>query len=256
MPELAGVTVVVTRPEHQADELCRSIEQLGGSAVRFPVIEIRPPADVDRLKTTLQNLDQYPLAIFVSANAVSPALKIINAQKGWPQGVTIAAVGRATEKALIDNGLKVRHLAPEPFNSEALLSLPGLQSMSGQRVMIFRGNGGRELLANTLRERGADVEYVECYQRAMPKTDVRRLYALWNRDDRVAIVVTSNEGLKNLQTLVDNEHQNALLSTSLIVVSERVSAAAKKSGFVQEPLVAESASNDAILNAIKQWASA
>ncbi len=256
MPDLAGVTVVVTRPAHQADELCHAIEQLNGVAVRFPVIEIFPPTDIAALKTQLQNLEQFQLAIFISANAVSMTVDLLNSHQPWPSNVDIAAVGLATQKALIADGLHVTHRAPKPFNSEALLSLARLQTLSGQRVMIFRGKGGRELLADTLRDRGANVEYAECYQRKIATTDVSHLYQLWDEGGSMPIVVTSNEGIKNLQAMVDDEHQAALLSSPLIVVSRRVGAMAKTLGFRQKPWVAEAASHDAILDAIKKWAHA
>lgn len=254
MSGLAGATVVVTRPAHQAEHLCLSIEQQGGSALRFPVIEIGPPANRSALNAQLQHLDTYQLAIFVSSNAVSAAIDILNARQGWPQIVAIAAVGRATEKSLITRGLTVAHCSPEPFNSEALLSLAELQTVRGQRVMIFRGNGGRELLANTLRERGAEVEYAECYQRITPNTDTADLYRLWDEGCSMPIVVTSHQSLKNLYTMVDDAHRAALLSSPLIVVSQRIGAAAKTLGFYNEPQVTQAASDEAILDAINKWA--
>lgn len=251
--DLSDVTVVVTRPLHQAEALCQSIEDLGATALRFPVIEIRPSENLDSLKTQLNQLDNFQLAIFVSANAVFSAMQILENQHGWPNGLAIAAVGQATAKAVAANGLIVSHISPEPFNSEALLSLSELQSMHGQRVIIFRGNGGRELLAKTLRERGAEVEYAECYQRVMPETNTSDLFRLWDEGHSMPIVVTSNEGLKNLHSMIGQNHQQALLTSPLIVVSQRAAILAKELGFTQQTFVATSASNDAILTAIQQW---
>ena len=253
MTDLFGVTVVVTRPAHQADVLCQSINDLGGVALRFPVIEIRPSADIDGLKTQLSHLNEFHLAIFVSANAVAPAMQILEDMQGWPAGLPIAAVGQATAKAIAATGLTATLIAPEPYNSEALLSMPELQSVAGQRVMIFRGKGGLELLGDSLRERGAEVEYVECYQRVKPDIDTTTLFQIWDEGCTMPIVVTSNEGLQNLLSMVDSAHQSALLSSPLIVVSQRTAALAKILGFKQAPLVATSASNDAIISAIKQW---
>lgn len=253
MTDLFGVTVVVTRPAHQADVLCQSIKELGGVALRFPVIDIGPSADIEGLKTQLSHLSDFQLAIFVSANAVAPAIQILEDMQGWPAGVPIAAVGQATAKAIASNGLTATYIAPEPYNSEALLSLPVLQRMEGERVIIFRGKGGLELLGGSLRERGAEVEYAECYERVKPQTDTATLFQIWDEGCTMPIVVTSNEGLQNLYSMIDSAHQPALLSSPLIVVSQRAVALAKELGFKQAPVVAKSASNDAIISAIKQW---
>ena len=156
-------------------------------------------------------------------------------------------------KAIASNGLTASYIAPEPFNSEALLSLPVLQRLEGKRVIIFRGKGGLELLGDSLRERGAEVEYAECYERVKPETDTTTIFQIWDEGCTMPIVVTSNEGLENLYSMIDSAHQPALLSSPLIVVSQRAAALAKALGFKQAPLVAKSASNDAIISAIKQW---
>lgn len=251
--DLSDVTVVVTRPSHQAETLCQSIEDLGGSALRFPVIEIRPSENSDRLKAQLNHLDSFQLAIFVSANAVFFAIQMLEKQQGWSTDLAIAAVGQATARAIASNGLIVSHISPEPYNSEALLSLPELQSMPGQRVIIFRGNGGRDLLAKTLRERGAEVEYAECYQRVMPETNTSDLFQFLDEGRTMPIVVTSNESLRNLHSMVGQSHRQALLLSPLIVVSQRAASLAKELGFRQQAIVAKNASNDAILTAIQQW---
>ena len=253
MTDLFGVTVVVTRPAHQADVLCQSIKDLGGVALRFPVIEIRPCDDIEALKKQLSHLNDFQLAIFVSANAVAPAMQILKDMQGWPVELPIAVVGQATAKAVAANGLSAKYIAPEPFNSEALLSLPVLQRLEGKRVIIFRGKGGLEDLGNGLRERGAEVEYAECYQRVSPDTDTATLFQIWDEGCTMPIVVTSNEGLQNLYSMIDSAHLPALLSSPLIVVSQRAVVLANELGFKQMPLVAKSASNDAILAAIKQW---
>lgn len=251
--DLSGVTVVVTRPSHQAEALCQSIEALGASALRFPVIEISPSTNTKKLKAQLEHLPNFQLAIFISANAVFATMQVLESQQAWPTGLAIAAVGQATAKAIAANGQIVSLVSPEPYNSEALLGLPDLQSMHGQRVIIFRGNGGRELLADTLRERGAQVEYAESYQRVMPDTDTSDLFQLWDEGGSMPIVVTSNEGLKNLHSMIGLTHQQSLLTSPLIVVSQRAVALAKELGFTKKPVVAKNASNEGILTAIKQW---
>ena len=79
--DLSGVTVVVTRPSHQAEILCQSIEALGATALRFPVIEIRPSSNPERLKAQLDHLANFQLAIFISANAVFSTLRVLKKQQ-------------------------------------------------------------------------------------------------------------------------------------------------------------------------------
>ncbi|MDT8385217.1 MAG: uroporphyrinogen-III synthase [Gammaproteobacteria bacterium] len=257
--DLSGITVAVTRPAHQAESLCHSIQALGGTALRLPVIAIGPctAADAQRLAEQLRRLDEYQLAIFISANAVSATLQQLPPGQVWPATVAIAAVGQATARAInaqgSAHGLVVSLVSPEPYNSEALLSLEPMQNLQGQRVIIFRGKGGREWLGDTLQARGATVEYAECYQRVTPATDMSPLFQLWEAAVRVPIVVTSNEGLENLHAMVGESHLQSLLKSPLIVVSQRAVDLAESLGFKQKPVVAKTASDEALLSAIKWW---
>ncbi|HHI93070.1 MAG TPA: uroporphyrinogen-III synthase [Gammaproteobacteria bacterium] len=258
MSELSGVTVVVTRPAHQAEKLCQLIEAAGARALRFPVIDIQPPENPQQCQAQLTQLADYDLAIFVSANAVNATMAMLKKPQAWPMALPLAAVGKATAQALIKKGLPAPQVAPEPFNSEALLSLPELQKLDGKRILIFRGNSGRELLRNCLRERGAQVDYFECYQRAIPKSDTRPLYAAWDqvqaKPGTMPIVVTSNQGLQNLVSMIDKEHQPTLFASPLVVISERMVSLSARLGFSQAPVVAMAANDDAVLVALKTWA--
>ncbi|MCF6337706.1 MAG: uroporphyrinogen-III synthase [Gammaproteobacteria bacterium] len=255
MSELSGVTVVVTRPVHQAEKLCQRIEAGNGKVLRFPVIDIRPPENPQQCQAQLVGLADYDLAIFVSSNAVDAAMAMLKTPQAWPTALPVAAVGKATARAIMKTPLPVPFVAPEPFNSEALLGLPELQKLDGKRILIFRGNGGRELLRNSLLEQGAQVEYIECYQRVVSQTNTQPLYAAWEQEraDTMPIVVTSNQGLQNLVSIVDKEHQPALLASPLIVISERAASLSARLGFTQAPVVATAANDDAVLAALKTW---
>ena len=250
---LAGLTVVNTRPAQQAGPLSEAITHAGGNVIEFPVIEIQPIAGDPDHSHWSSALEQSDLAIFISANAVEAGLNIIGGVDSWPSQVAIAAVGRATAEKIQSCGLTVDLTAPEPFNSEALLTLPELQEIQNKKIVIFRGEGGRELLAQTLRERGAEVVYAECYRRVKPDSDPSLLYRCWAEHSRVIIVVTSNEGLQNLVEMVDNDHQLLLLSSTLLVVSERASQLAKEMGFIRPAVLTKSVSNSAIVEAILLW---
>lgn len=253
MPELVGVTVVVTRPVHQAQALCEGIRHAGGEAIAFPVIEIGPPVDPQTLQLQLDKLADYDLAVFVSTNAVHCTFGALN-ERPWPQTLPVAAVGRATAAALQARGFDVAHIAPVPYNSEALLGLPALQNLQDRHIIIFRGNGGREYLAQTLRQRGAQVEYAESYQRGIPHSDPVALYHAWAERRKMLMVVTSNAGLHNVGKMIDPEHRQQLLATQLVVVSERAARLAEELGFRHPARVAAAAGDEAILKAIETGA--
>jgi len=130
--------------------------------------------------------------------------------------------------------------------------------VSNKKIIIFRGCGGRELLATSLRERGAEVNYAEVYQRIQPEVDDSQLDSIWgqltlnNKPD--IITITSSEGLCNLLAIVKPRYQGLLLQTPLVVVTEKMRISARASGFNNVIIVASKASNDAILDSVLEWA--
>lgn len=243
--DLGGRGVLVTRPAGQAAGLCRLIEQAGGRAIAFPTIEILPPADPGPPRSLLSQA--WDLLIFVSRNAVDHALTLLPGGR-LPEGSRLAAVGAATADALAAAG-RAPDLVPHArFDSESLLGLPQLQDLSGERVLIVRGAGGRPLLGDTLTARGAEVAYAEVYRRVLPKADAADLVARWSTDVKL-VTATSGEVLDNLIALVGAEGRGPLLATPLVVVSERTAEAARTLGFTGLE-VAERADDEAVLAAI------
>ena len=250
---LAGIGVLVTRPEHQAEALCQKIEQQGGNTIRFPVLQIDDIDDTTQLYSQIDRLNTFDIAIFISPNAVKKAANIIQARKKWPENVKIAAVGKTSAKALDSLGLKADIFPSKRFNSEALLSLEEMQNIAGKNIIIFRGEGGRELLAETLKARGATVEYAECYKRSKPKADISVLQKHWARGEIDIVVTTSNEGLHNLYDMVGLLGRQWLAKSPMIVVSERGADLAMQLGFKHRPIVSSQASDDEILNSLIEW---
>ena len=245
---LEGVTVVVTRPADQGDDLCRAIVARSGRAVHFPVLEIRPVEDNDKLTGLLARLESYNLAIFVSRNAVTAAAARI--KHDWPAQLPIAAVGKSTAQALQRQWGRAVIAPDNQYNSEALLALPELQWVSNKRIIIFRGTGGRDLLANALSCRGANVEYAEVYRRTMPGY---RLAALRKHDPIDIIVVTSNEGLTNLVRMAETDQRDWLLNMPLVVISRRTATLAIELGFKHTPWVAQQADDNGLLTTLIAW---
>jgi uroporphyrinogen-III synthase len=252
MPDLAGLTVIVTRPAHQADALCQAIEAEGGRVIRYPVLAIEDLSASPELRRRVSQLSHYQLAIFISRNAVECAFRALT--QPWPQEVSCAAVGRATAQALKEMPCGTVLQAPKPFNSEALLTLPELNEVAGKRIIIFRGEGGRELLAETLQAREATVEYAECYRRVRPEAREDVLLPVWEDIAHHVFVVSSNEALHNLYDMVGERHRHHLLKTPLVVMSQRNARLAQELGFHQAAKVAPDASNEGLLAAIKSWA--
>lgn len=252
-PSLKGVRVLVTRPRDQADNLVRLIEARGGEAIRLPVIEIAEPQDTQALLTIIDRLNDFSLAIFISPNAVNRAMNLIHARGGWPPALRVACVGRGSARELKQFGIENVIVPPDRFDSEALLELPALQAVKGKRIVIFRGEGGREFLGDTLKSRGAEIEYAECYRRVRPDTDVTPLLRRGERGEIDIVSVTSVDGLHNLFNMVGETGQHWLIRSPIVVVSERMVEVCHQLGFITEPRLASPASDEAILEAIQAW---
>ncbi|MFZ4790927.1 MAG: uroporphyrinogen-III synthase [Candidatus Competibacteraceae bacterium] len=250
---LHGLGVLVTRPAHQADSLCRIIEHYGGVAIRCPALLIREPQDWTPALAIFDRLADCDWAIFTSANAVDRALPWIRERGGFPPRLEIAAIGKATAQALAGHG--VAHcLQPETrFNSEALLALPRLQNVAGQTVVIVRGEGGRGLLAETLTARGATVAYAEVYRRERPTMDVSALLERWQHGEIDAVVVASSETLLNLFDMLGIAGQDDLRKTPIIAVSAGILPIAAQLG-CHSLRLAQAASNAAIAAALLELA--
>ncbi len=229
---LAGRHVVVTRPEGQAGTLAAAIEAAGGIPVCFPVLAIRAIEDTRPLAELASRLEEFALAVFISANAVEHGLTAILALRDWPPGVAVAAIGKSTERAAARLGLRGVIAPRVRFDSESLLEMPQLApaAVCGRRVAILRGDGGRELLGDTLSARGASVQYVTCYRREAPRADPAPLLELWARGALDAITFTSSEGLRNLWDLLGEEGRTRLCETAAFVPHPRIAQQANALG--------------------------
>ena len=245
---LTGLKIVVTRPRDQAAQLARSIENAGGLPVLFPLLDIAAVQDTRELHEQITRLGQFDLAIFISPNAVHYGIAAIRAVGKLPANLKIATVGQGSAKALRELGI-TNVIAPTVrFDSEGLLALSELQNVHGSHVMIFRGDGGRELLGDTLKERGATVEYAACYQRSKPQQDAAMLLAA--KPD--AISVTSSEALGYLWQMLDDDAKGALRGTPIFLPHQRIAELARVQGWLQVHMTASG--DDGLLSALVTWA--
>lgn len=225
----------MTRPAAQAGSLCDAIRSRGGVPVCFPVLGIAAIDDMSALDDLADRLDDVDLAFFVSPNAVQHALTAILARRDWPARTVVATVGKGSERALAEFGFTAVVAPATGFDSEAVLDLPEFQpeSVNGSLVVIFRGDGGRDLLGETLRERGARVEYVTCYRRFRPAEDPAPLLDLAHRGALDAITLTSSEGVGSLVAMVGAEGMQALRSVPIFAPHPRIATHARAAGFLK-----------------------
>lgn len=244
---LAGLKIVVTRPREQSGQLARRIEQAGGVPLLFPLLEIAPLQDIATLHEQASRLAQFDLVVFISPNAVKYGLAAIRAAGGMPPALLVATVGQGSAKALRESGVHNVIAPAERFDSEGLLSLPELENITGWRVMIFRGDGGRELLGDTLKARGATVEYATCYRRSAPQWDVKGLLSA--APD--AISVTSSEALGYLWRMLSSTHDSSLHTIPIFVPHGRIAELAHQQGWQQIRLT--DPGDDGLLSALIEW---
>lgn len=247
---LAGKKVLVTRPEHQVAELNRLIQASSGVNINFPVIDVRAKPLSEQETLCLEKIESFDYIFFISVNAVNFALQAIDGKIERLQKAKVVAVGKATANALTEKGI-MKIIRPEKgFNSEAILAMPEFQSLSKECCLVFRGDGGRELLATELRARGASVTYVEVYQKLLTAPGTQDVGKYLLNNEFAAVLIYSVVALNNLLLLLaEDKIKKQLLITPVVVISQRVYLAAKESGFTQIIIAAE-ASDAAMVNAL------
>lgn len=231
--------VLVTRPSAQAEGLCRRIQALGWRPLAFPLLAIEP-VSIDPIEAS-----GYHWLIFVSRNAVLHGLPRLRG--ALPR---LATVGQGSADELAGQGLQVDLVPDTTADSEGLLAMPPLQRLQGQRILILRGEGGRPLLAEQLRARGAQVDFAEVYRRCLPLQDEAQLMALWPQVDLV--LTSSNQALQNLMYLLGEQALPRLANKTLLVVSQRGHELARKWG-IRHLIQAESATDEAVVAAMLRW---
>lgn len=254
--DLKNHVVLVTRPAHQASPFIKLLEAHGAKPLAFPVIEI-VAVNVPDSAAILSSLQQYDMLIFTSVNAVNYARRQMPGLDVPPAEIqsSIVAIGEATSKALEAADIQVNIKPRRGFNSEALLAEPELQlqNLKDRKVLILKGEGGRNMLLNELQQRGAQVSTIDLYKRIKPQLDsgLERLHLSrnWHKLGINSITVTSNEALQNLYDMLVDTALQQMLQTTLVVPSSRCAELAQKLGF-KTVCIAESALDQHMLEAI------
>lgn len=255
MPDrLHEISIVVTRPAQQAGSLKQALQAQGAQVIALPVFAIQQveDADLQQVQQHLQQLASYDIVVFISANAVRFTLALLDAQQRLALGnCRIAAIGRKTAAALQAQGLAVDFVPAEGFTSEDLLALPNLQQLQGQRILIARGQGGRELLAKTFSQRGAQVDYADTYVRACPPRPADDLKQHHQAQQLDIIALTSSEGIANLLEMQGDPEW--IKGVPLLLGSQRMAMTARQLGFTGTLVVADNPGDEAMLRALVQW---
>ncbi|TJY64691.1 uroporphyrinogen-III synthase [Sinimarinibacterium sp. CAU 1509] len=242
---LSGLSVLVTRPAHQADALCRALEERGARVARLPLQAVEPTRHAAQVARVLQQWRDAQVWIFTSVNAVRFARQLDAGV--WPTAAI--AVGPATAAALQQLGIDP--IVPDSHDSEGVLALPVLQQVRAARILIVTGEGGRDLLQRSLRAHGAEVERAEVYRRVhLPHAPDAVAAALQDID---VALVGNGEALQRLVTLTPEPQRAQLLRLQLVVPSLRVVEQATALGFARPPLVPDQMADSAFVRCLEQW---
>jgi len=202
---LTGTRILVGRARHQAGSLSASLRSLGASVIEIPFIEIRKPQSFAPMDGALKNLKTYDWLILTSANGVEAMwerLRKLRITRGSLKHLQIAAIGPATKKAIVKHGLKVK-MVPEEYVAESVVR--GLRDkVNGKRVLLVRAKVARDVIPESLREAGAQVDVVEAYETVVPEKSKSRLREVFKDRERRPHVVTftSSSTVRNFAELL------------------------------------------------------
>lgn len=253
--ELRGLNILITRPEGRNEELRAALQTAGAEVSVQPLLEIlalpEEAPEWQQSRRYLMDLDLYQHLIFISVNAVEQGLqRIEDLWPQWPQGIQCYGIGAATRMALAESAHPLRVVdSADASDSESLLACAELQNVAGDSVLIVRGVGGRETLATKLRERGARVDYAECYQRRPAELSSEHLVQLLRERSINVVCLNSGETLQYFCERVGVERRGTLAA---VVPGPRVASLAETAGF-QQVICADNAGTAATLAALTQW---
>ena len=249
----SSTSVLVTRPQGQADALCAAVAATGCTVHSLPMLELQPlPELAPAQRKLVLDLDRFQHIIFISGNAVRFGMAWI--ETCWPQlpaGLAWYAVGDATASLLSAFGVHV-HTPGSTMSSEGMLAMPELREVTGQRVLIVKGEGGRGTLAAELGRRGARVDELACYRRGPPPLGPGELARALSRWRIGLAMISSGEALANFLALLSPAETTKFTHITLLVPSDRVAQLAREGGFVRV-ITAENASDSAMLRALADW---
>ncbi len=252
MTDLSGLGVLTVRPARDNDPFEAALQDRGCRIFSLPVMAIVPDNDNPDTRAAILDFDHYHKAIFVSRNAALLVLDWLDTY--WPQlplGIRYFAVGESTADILEDADLDVQFPEGNP-TSEGLLALPALQPVAGERIVIFRGRGGRDDIRDELTRRGASVDYCELYHREPIRQNRDAIRNRLSSGQIHLVAAHSGEVLQNLLQLLTGEDLARLKRTPVLVPGDRVAAIAREA-CMEQVIAADSALPDSMVQALGHW---
>ncbi|MBM5572393.1 MULTISPECIES: uroporphyrinogen-III synthase [Deefgea] len=243
---LSSYRIWITRPAAQAGYLSESIVKKGAEVYTLPLLSISPATDQSELNDALSRLVQFDLAVFISPSALNAVFAKLNSP--WPKDLPIAVVGPGSAKRAAELGAKRIICPPTQFDGEGLLQELGAQT--GKKIVLFRGNGGRDILPAGLSAAGASVTVVTAYQRSAPTLDVSEIeYQLQRGCD--GIVISSSEAAQHLFNWAGGETRLKLQCALYFVPHHRIAEALQANG--ANHIVQTEAGDDGITQSICRY---
>ncbi len=251
MVDLAGLSIINTRPRARAEQLQSALVAAGARVHLLPLLEIQPLPLTDEQRQWLLDLDRYRWVFVVSPTAAELGLRLLSDYwPQWPVDIQWLAVGESTadvlRRALLDP------IIPSEENSEGILRLPVFQQLQrGDRLLVLRGEGGRNVVRDSLQTQGVRVDYLNLYQRRLPEKTTSEWQSIKSNGMPDAVILTSGEALNHWLTVAGVDAAQIMA----VVISTRLAALAKSAG-VKTCIIAASTRSDDVINALTTWRNA
>lgn len=243
--------ILITRPEPMAQALADLLNASGHDCYVWPSLTIHPPSDLAAIDHSINAMQSEDIGIFVSPNAVKYLFRhLTDAQQVRVQSLEVYAIGPGTAEALSSHGVKKVRYPVEHPNSETLLAMPGLATVNGKQACIFRGESGRELIAEVLQQRGAHINYVCCYQSLPSTASIPALLEAWHEPFDL-IIATSLAGLQALWERLPAKQRSQSQHSLVTSMSEKMLLWLQNKGF-NAILPLSSANNQSIADWVNQ----
>lgn len=246
MANLSGLTIINTRPTERGQALTNALVAAGAMVEVIPLVENIPIPLLAEQRQYLLNLDLYDVVFVVSPTAAELGLSLLSDYwPQWPVAVQWLAVGEATANVL--RSYQLQPIVPQQETSEGLLQLPMIQQLQqGQKMLVLRGQGGRNLVKENLQQQGVKVDYLDLYQRQVPSNSQQLWQQQTTRPDLA--VISSGEILQSWQQLVGEVFKQI----PVVVISMRLANLAQQLG-CQQIITAHSTRPEDIITAIQDW---
>jgi len=252
---LAGTAVLVTRPAPQATALIEALEAADATVIAVPGIEIEPLMQGELAGDALAQGRASDWLVFISRNAVRHGVGLLTECLGETgRRPRVAAVGPGTAEELTRHGWSVDAAPVRGGGGDDLLAEPAFEPSAGERVLIVRGEGGSDSLAQSLRARGAEVALLAVYRRRPATVDPRALRSGWQSADQRVTIVTSDGGIRALVAGLPMVERRALLRSHPVTISQRLADTARALEFSEPPVVTDGTGTPELVAAVRRAA--